>query len=617
MNDGIDLNSKYLLSFPSISSPQQLHLGNQIPSQRLQSQCNYNSSVDNNNNNNNNIMKPRRNHSSPSPAPFLSFLVENENCAVYVGNIPLDDRTPCKICCESDDSIDDNSNININDEDCCACKIELKAFLRDRINTAFKVPVEKIGIRKCRLFSVVTNVYSNSDVTVDTTENNEGGGDGSSSLKSSIPSNTTTNTNTNATNNNNTFRQQPRSGRRRLHRAACVEFDDPKIAEQLLALKFTSFHFDGQPHNRASLRMRRWTTQPSPPSSNKSLSAIPIQQHAHTDTPLPPRSKSVSPKISEFNWKQLPPPPRPKSVSPNIVGRKQQHQQQQQQQQMVTATTISERASSPVPSPVNADTIGNPTDDPNFKFGTRAYYSAASDGGRPSSPSCSSSCAIYVGNIPSDATSENLREFFLERMNKAFHGVTPPEIISLGMRHCTSSANGGPHTDACVEFQEPEVAFRATQLKNRRWHVKKQQDETTIDEKSQNNDEERGRDGADDTGNSTKNRNSMSLLEIEIWDLTKYDTSDFFHMNENDTNVMGAKNNAIVGSTFTKAEDNDDDVSRSDMLEDGIDATRKLKAKTSPKTSPSLLRKVVPTIEEARVRPHLRRRRSTTTWRGR
>jgi RNA recognition motif-containing protein len=293
-------------------------------------------------------------------------------------------------------------------------------------------------------------------------------------------------------------------------------------------------------------------------------------------------------------------------VSPNIIGRKLQQQQYQQQYQTISATTISERASSPVRFSVNADTIGNPTDDPNVKF------AAASDGRRSSSPPCSSSssssCAIHVGNIPSDATLEGLREFFLERMNKAFHGVTSPNVVRLGMR------DGGPRTDAYVEFQEPKVAFRATQLKNRRWHAKKQQpDEITIDEKNPTNDEDISHDkedGADGPGSSNSSNNSinynddlkkkrgaMPLLEIEIWDPTKYNTSDFFPVNENDDNAVGAKSNDVLGSIFAQAEEKEDDANRSDILEDDIvDATRQ----PSPRTSPSLPRKAILAIEEAR-----------------
>jgi hypothetical protein len=198
-------------------------------------------------------------------------------------------------------------------------------------------------------------------------------------------------------------------------------------------------------------------------------------------------------------------------------------------------------------------------------------------------------------------------------MNKAFHGVTPPEIIRLGIRHSgvastsSSSANGTPsRVDACVEFQEQKVALRATQLKNRRWYAK---DDMIIDGNNQN-DEDDKEDGVDDSSTSNhdddtvsgrKRRNSMPLLEIEMLNPTKYDTNDFF---ADDTNPTGGNNDSSISSTAKQPEENEHDSFRSDTFEDGVDAARKTPARTSPRSSPkslpTLTKKAILTIEEAR-----------------
>jgi len=246
--------------------------------------------------------------------------------------------------------------------------------------------------------------------------------------------------------------------------------------------------------------------------------------------------------------------------------------------------TINERASPPV-SPQTSEDLGSITDD------------TSSNSGRES-PQCSS-CAVHVGNIPPDATSEELREFFLERMNKAFHGVTPPEIIRLGIRHChdgannTSSSTMNSHRiDACVEFQEPKVAFRATQLKNRRWYAKIPKEcDNEIGYDPQKDDGADNKDGGSDNTNSInyeKKRLAMPLLEIEVWDSTKFDTSDFVFVNED--HAKTTENN------FAQVEESEDFSNRSDMTEDPSPVS----PIASPKLSPSQSQKAISTIEEAR-----------------
>ena len=559
-NEDHQYNSK-LFSSSSSSSPssvRHVHKEQQLSSLKQQTKCN-NYNVDNNKKtmNSNTPKQQRKKQAAPSPAPFLSFQVQNQNCAVYVGNIPIDERSPCKVCGQDFCNNDEENKVVTGPIQDCPCAIELKAFLRDRINAAFKVPVEEIGIRTCRLFSVVTNVYSNNDDA-----DKEGGGEGA--LKS-----ITANTNAN-------LRQ--RSGRR-VHRAACVEFDDPKIAEHTLALKFTSFHFAGQAHNRSSLRMRRWTTDPPPPPpQSKSLSPS-SWGPKNRQPPPPPRSKSVSPKISSSNFKrqQLPPtpPPRPKSMSPDVLGRK---QLQRHRKQIMVSSTITERPDSPM--------------------SVHTAMEDSSDGGR-SSPSCSS-CIVHVGNIPAEATSQDLREFFLERMNKAFHGVTPPEIIRLSMRRTTTNCNAGgtgqPRLEACVEFQDPKVAFRATQLKNRRWHARDEGFDGSLNDDEGIYDDDGSNSYEDEMSIGKKRRNAMPLLEIEIWDPTKHDSSDFFSAHDS---------NSTFGSALYPEGDDEEHVYRFEMREDSIiDPTGKLLSRTSPraspKSSPLTSNKSISTVEEAR-----------------
>jgi len=549
-------------------------------------------------NNSMNNSRQRKKHTSPSPAPFLSLQVQDQNRAVYVGNIPLDERTPCPICCKTDGY--DSSANNVGD---CRCAIELKAFLRDRINAAFKVPIEKIGIRTCRIFSVVTNVYSNSTSpetsskqAIDAHTTFDADNRSSEVAWKSIAANANANTNL-----------HHRSGRR-LHRAACVEFDDPKIAEHTLALKFTSFHFHGQPNNRSSLRMRRWTMEPPqpPPLPTPKSGTLGAWSSKPRQPPPPPRPKSVSPKISNLRRQHvLPnPPPRPKSVSPNIFGRKQQ-QQQQLRNHLSVATSISERDNPPSLLSMNAD-LGNIIYDDGMEYATT--------GDGRLSPSFSS-CAIYVGNIPFDATSEDLREFFFERMNKAFHGVTPPEIIRLGMHHRGSTSNNNaddtamPRSiDAYIEFQDSKVTFRATQLKNRRWYAKKQKeydneyvDETYNEEEGVEDKEyfanDVGNDSNDDESSSIKHgRYPTPLLEIEVWDPTKHDTRDFYFVNENNTNATSGNNTDFVGSISTQAEMNFEYGNLSNYIVDGVDEMRK----PTVKASPPLSRKIAQNVAEAR-----------------
>ncbi len=473
------------------------------------------------------ISTPKQQRKKPSasmPAPFLSFQVENENCAVYVGNIPSDERSPCPVCSRANDDTAQEQN--------CACASEIKAFLRDRINAAFKVPIEGIGIRTCRLFSVVTNVYSN------TLEGDD----------------------------------EQRSDRR-VHRAACVEFDEPKIAEHCLALKFTSFHFNGQSHNRSSLRMRRWTSQPPkpPPLPEKSKSLSPSLAWSPKQ-PMPsaaPRSKSTSPRItSKQRQQQLPPPPPPRTVSPNAGHRK------QRRKQLFANSTINERPSSPV---VQALT----------PLATNLVGTEELDGRASPSPS---SCLVHVGNIPFEATYEELCKFFLERMNKAFHGVTPPEIVRLGMRY-----SEGERCDACVEFQEPKVAHRATLLRNRRWYARDEDIPQNEEEEDLNANSNHSLNSNSNHSDERKRRNAMPVLEIELWDPSKYDTSDFFST----TSAVRPNNNTVLGSTFYQENDfADDDYG---LWEIGAEPLKKdsgrQSPKATPKSSPTQSKK---TMEEAR-----------------
>ena len=541
IRNGPDYKSKLIPQHSSPSSVRHLHHRHQQQqsfNQRLKQQ--RNNSVDNNKTAN--TPKQRKKQSAPNPAPFLSFQVERENCAVYVGNIPPDERSPSPIC-ENKPGPGDANQLT-DDEYLSACSVELKAYLRDRINAAFKVPIEEIGIRTCRLFSVVTNVYSKND----TDNNSDADNDSSETVNSNI-------------------RKQPK---RRLHRAACVEFKDPIIAEHCLNLKFTSFRFNGH-HHRYNLRIRRWTSQPSPPPE-KSKSLSPSVWSPKQTLPPPP-SKSTSSEISNLKRQKLPPPPppRPNTVSPNSINRK----QLPRRQQLSLSTTINERPNSPMTSPTN----------------TNLGYTMEVPDGR-SSPSFSS-CLVHVGNMPAEATSDELREFFLDRMSKAFHGVTPPEIIRIGIRHSgvatdygsNSSIASQPRIDACVEFQEPRVAHRATLLRNRRWYAK--------DDES-HNDEEGAENKDDDTSNSNysdekKRRNSMPVLEIELFDPTKYDTSDFFFVNESNSSARKAIKNTILGSAFYQ---------ENEYEEDGIDyGMYRTSPKPSPKSSPSQFKQIV---DEAR-----------------
>jgi len=476
----------------------------------------------------------RKKPCAPMPAPFLSFQVENENCAVYVGNIPSDERY-------GNDEIDNDQQDNV-------CATELKSFLRERINAAFKVPSEGIGIRTCRLFSVVTNVYSN------TTNVDHEGDEGSNNDSSS---------------------------KRRVHRAACVEFEDPKIAEHCLALKFTSFQFSGQSHNRSSLRMRRWTTQPPKPpvlpEKSKSLSpSVTWSPKQMMKPPPPPRSKSTSPRISSKR-QQLPPPPPPRArtVSPNSINRKQLQRRKQ------LAPTIDERPTSPVVQALPTTPLNPATED--------------SDGRSSPSPS---SCLVHVANIPLEATEEELCEFFLERMNKAFHGVTPPEILRLGMRNY--DGNMPSRVEACVEFQDPKVAHRATLLRNRRWYAKDEEPNEEDEDLNSNSNHSLGT--SSNNSDEKKRRNAMPILDIELWDASKFDTSDFsFDESNSDTMRAANNNNTILGSAFYQEKENEDDSNSIDYGLWEMDSKKAVPAKPSPKPSPkSSPLQNKKTIEEAR-----------------
>lgn len=275
-------------------------------------------------------------------------------------------------------------------------------------------------------------------------------------------------------------------------------------------------------------------------------------------------------------------------MSPNVFGRKQLLSTPQRRKQISGNPTINEIASSPASLSLIGD-LANTTDYANCKFENESSSAANASDGR-SSPAIIS-CVVYVGNIPADSKSEDICRFFIGRMNKAFHGVTPPEIIRLGMRRqdsATNTTNGvcdtanPPRMAACVEFQDPKVALRATQLKNRRWYAKREFDNDPVDD-GQNDDSEGTEDGNEDENPSGKTRRqSTPLLEISIWDPAKYDVRDFTFVNENDINGWRVN----YGSLFPSEEEREDD--------EWDDA--KLAAKSSPSQSP----KFVPSITEAR-----------------
>ena len=157
-------------------------------------------------------------------------------------------------------------------------------------------------------------------------------------------------------------------------------------------------------------------------------------------------------------------------------------------------------------------------------------------------------------------------------MNKAFHGVTPPEIVRLGMRHSGNYHKSSSRIDACVEFQEPKVALRATLLRNRRWHAKGddyQNDDEDVDDDMNNqgsnhsslSNRSNHSNGSNHSNHSDerRRRSAIPTLEIELWDPTKHDTGDFFLENENSTTNFRANKNTILGSTFFKESPNEED----------------------------------------------------------
>lgn len=456
------------------------------------------------------------------PVPFLSFQVQNKNCAVYVGNIPINvngGKKPCRHCCCENDE-DDNGEIERNDKDgsgeyeneekhlvgreehfisddnkdedensskdhndkinndnveinmkgkatdgCCDFQIELKTFLRERINAAFKIPIHDIKILTCRFFSVVTHISSSS--------------------------------------NSNSTIGTPSTAITRRHRAACVEFEDPKNAECCFALKNTSFCFaDGRSRQRAILRMRRWTT-------------------------APPQHQQQSQKV------QLQPPPQS------------------------TAATLSAKTSNG-----NSDEDG-PLNLVDTQVTATNITSSSAATGRSSSL-----CAVHVRNLPCEVSDKNLRRFFRRRMNKAFHRVTPPIIIRIGIRRNGTTMNT---SDAYVEFQDPKVAYRATILKNRLWHITKQRechdsnvcdeyqhetDRDSDDDEDINADSENYNNSDSDSGkkkdsNYGQERTRLCcqppVLEIEAWDSTKYNIKDFFAA----SNSCECDGNNVVASTYT------------------------------------------------------------------
>lgn len=369
----------------------------------------------NTNGNGNNIRYRAKPQSMSPPSPFLSFAVEDKSCAIYVGNIPTNPKNPCKLCTEGstqneesfsscDGSIDDLDTLGNDSNLTCACEIELKAFLRERINAAFKVPIQDIGIRTCRFFTFVSNVYSNSSNPVPSTtegiesNNNDEDGNGTEDNKDA------TKVSPNFSNHN--------TGRR-THRAACVEFYDPKIAEHALALKFTFFYFENEPSRRTSLRLRRWTMEP-------------------------PRSNKPGPK---------------------------QHQQKEQ-------NTTSSSPSSPISAlscgddSLLADDFGPVSTEglsPSISFPCTVHV-----GNIPSDVRCEELCLFF-----SERMNKAFRGVTAPKILRI--GLRYRNNISNPSNSQIESISSDNRVDACVEFQSHRVAQRSTLLKNRRWYVKAQE----------------------------------------------------------------------------------------------------------------------------------------------
>ena len=481
-----------------------------------------------------------------SPAPFLSFHVQDKTRAVYVGNIPFHDEgdTPCCHCYNSNNNNnskntgsrkqgdDDNGSaaktavaVGTNSENpaiiiydkndnkmkiiingCCRYQTLLKKFLLGRINAAFKVPMKEIQIQTVRFFSVVTNMY---DVVENSSSSSSNGSknntnskdrhittdccDGDSSVVVDVA--------------------QHQKLRLRRHLAACVEFEDGKHAEYALALKNTIFQYDTPTNNRSycnsqPLRMRRWT-----------------MERPHT-------------KTKRVQQQQSPLPAVPK-------GRGQNDDDDESNGNAVT----------PIPATI--------TNNANVKVRTESISSSSS--------AMVSSAAVYVRNLPPGVTEDDIRFFFLRRMNKAFQGVSAPDIQRIGIRrrpcrhhHQRLSTNGNNNnnnnnnnnkieTDAYVEFQDPKVAYRALLLKNRRWYVELHR-ETNNSNKDSNNDENKSNNNSGGGSSSNINSNNdnnkedltvpssksswwkMPTLEVKAWDPEKLEIKSFFPVMDDTTN---------------------------------------------------------------------------------
>ncbi|VEU35715.1 unnamed protein product [Pseudo-nitzschia multistriata] len=425
---------------------------------------------------------------SLSPCPsFLPFDVEDKKCAVYVGDIPFNGRNRCRICFGNGDrSIDrgsiqdcDNDTVDSNiasDDDilvssdrsnpknkdgACACETELKAYIRGRIFAAYKTPIRYIGIRSCRFFALPARSTSSST----STEKNDAEDDEDTTK----PCDT----------NSNLHRRSDR----RLRIAACIEFENPRLAEYSLGLKYTTFSFRSHPTVRAALKFRPWAIE------------------SRLSQQLTPR---MPPKHQNSKEQQLAPP---KNVLPRPI------------------------SSPPHRRNLVCDIDCNSSDE---------QSPSSSISFSPSPPT--SSCLVLITNIPSDVTCDELAAFLVERMNRAFRGKPSPTILRLAIRKSKAmdADRSDPATDrndqsrpirnhACVEFQDARAAFRATTLKHRRWHAKPQECET-----ENNVGNGFGAGGCSGTKGSDKTRDSARApcLGIEIWDPTKHDVNDFFIGNE-------------------------------------------------------------------------------------
>jgi len=513
-------------------------------------------------NSNSNISNNTRNRKKLKPAssqpPFLSFDVKSKNCAVYVGNIPFEEKIkPCRRCWNTNDdreNTDDNcnseedekmkilvsdSNGNESNNDCnevtvdntqayveknneikgcCDCEIELKRFLRERINAAFKVAMIDIGIRTVRFFSVVTNMYDVIDK-----DNNEGGS-GSSSANDN--DNDNDDVKNDAINMGGNQQQQHQHRLRRRLLAACVEFDDPKNAEYALALKNTVFIYNGPSRScRATLRMRRWTTEP-PQHSPKQLLLHP---KSHPLSPITINSTTTTTSPREYSNN------RGGSKTENRCDYDRDHDHDENTKVSNTASITHTGRISPLP------------------FSSITFSSA-----------------VHVGNLPSEITDDAVRLFFSRRMSKAFHGVTPPDIIRIGVRRrnvCNKIEN-----DIYVEFQDPKVAYRATILKNRRWYAndndkvgndnENKNDEIKKESSSDNEENDDNKKKEDETMASTSIKMKwwkMPMLEIEAWDSNKYKMEDFFFSDNNGGNNKNKKNPIGNSEASAPPEENEND----------------------------------------------------------